>query len=163
MTPNSSSSQMPVQEYLVINHQQSRYAVDIHRVGEVLPLPPLTRLPNAPDRVAGVFNLRGKIVPALAFPPLISSSPSPYPPSETTCIVLLYGDPDETIGPVGLMVEQLPQVKDLGPLPFEAAPDLKTLPHELFSGAFTDDDDLVYVLDTGVLLQKTDAQQTQSS
>ncbi|HVE84633.1 MAG TPA: chemotaxis protein CheW [Myxococcales bacterium] len=39
------------------------YAIDIHRVLEILQPPPLTQVPRAPGVVDGVTNLRGEIVP----------------------------------------------------------------------------------------------------
>jgi purine-binding chemotaxis protein CheW len=41
------------------------YAVPIHDVQEVVPLPELTPLADAPSFVAGIFNLRGRIVTAI--------------------------------------------------------------------------------------------------
>jgi len=39
------------------------YAISIHEVREVVPLPELTPLADAPPFVAGIFNLRGKLLP----------------------------------------------------------------------------------------------------
>ncbi|HZN92345.1 MAG TPA: chemotaxis protein CheW [Myxococcales bacterium] len=41
---------------------EEEYAIDIHRVLEILQPPPLTQVPRAP-KVDGVINLRGEIVP----------------------------------------------------------------------------------------------------
>jgi len=42
------------------------YGLDILRVQEIIRLQHLTRVPNAPDCMAGVMNLRGKIIPVIA-------------------------------------------------------------------------------------------------
>lgn len=42
------------------------FGVDIHRVQEIIRDQHLTRVPNAPEFVEGVINLRGKIVPVVA-------------------------------------------------------------------------------------------------
>lgn len=42
--------------------EPSIYAVPIHDVQEVVPLPELTPLADAPSFVAGIFNLRGGVV-----------------------------------------------------------------------------------------------------
>jgi purine-binding chemotaxis protein CheW len=39
------------------------YAIELVRVREVVPAPALTPLPGAPPALAGVFNLRGDVVP----------------------------------------------------------------------------------------------------
>ena len=45
--------------------EPSAYAVSIHEVQEVVPLPELTPLADAPSFVGGIFNLRGKVVTAI--------------------------------------------------------------------------------------------------
>jgi chemotaxis-related protein WspB len=51
--------------FLVFQLGKDRYAVEANRVVEVLPLLEIKRIPQAPKGVAGVFNLRGRPVPAL--------------------------------------------------------------------------------------------------
>lgn len=41
------------------------YAISVHEVQEVVPLPELTPLADAPPFVGGIFNLRGKVVTAV--------------------------------------------------------------------------------------------------
>ena len=58
-----------------MNHPNTRYSIfklsnilfawDILSIKEVIPLPPVTRIPNVSDRVIGVFNARGKILPLI--------------------------------------------------------------------------------------------------
>jgi chemotaxis signal transduction protein len=42
------------------------FGLDILRVQEIIRLQDLTRVPNAPDFVDGVINLRGKVIPIIA-------------------------------------------------------------------------------------------------
>ena len=51
--------------FLLFQLGPDRYALDSSRVVEVLPLVELKRLPQAPPGVAGVFNYRGRPVPAV--------------------------------------------------------------------------------------------------
>jgi len=41
------------------------YGVDILRVHEILRYPDITRLPNTPDFIQGVINLRGNVIPVV--------------------------------------------------------------------------------------------------
>lgn len=41
------------------------YGVDILRVHEILRYPEITRLPNTPDFIKGVINLRGNVIPVV--------------------------------------------------------------------------------------------------
>jgi purine-binding chemotaxis protein CheW len=45
---------------------QEEYGLDILRVQEIIRLQQLTRVPNAPESMDGVMNLRGKIIPVIA-------------------------------------------------------------------------------------------------
>jgi chemotaxis-related protein WspB len=51
--------------FLIFQLGKDRYAIEANRVIEVLPLLSLKRLPQAPKGVAGIFNLRGRPVPAI--------------------------------------------------------------------------------------------------
>src|SRR5271168_378235 len=42
------------------------FVIDILRVQEIIRTQQLTRVPNSPDGMEGVMNLRGKIIPVIA-------------------------------------------------------------------------------------------------
>lgn len=43
------------------------FCVDILKVQEIIRMVPITGMPNAPDYVEGVINLRGKVIPIIDF------------------------------------------------------------------------------------------------
>jgi purine-binding chemotaxis protein CheW len=45
--------------------EKEEYAVDILSVQEINRITEITRVPNAPDYVVGVINLRGKVIPVV--------------------------------------------------------------------------------------------------
>jgi purine-binding chemotaxis protein CheW len=45
--------------------ENEEYGVDILRVKEIIKMIKLTPIPNAPDYIEGVINLRGKIIPVV--------------------------------------------------------------------------------------------------
>ena len=47
------------------NLDQEEYGVDVLKVCEIIRMPDVTRVPNAPHYVEGVINLRGKVVPII--------------------------------------------------------------------------------------------------
>jgi purine-binding chemotaxis protein CheW len=55
--------QVDVLEYLTFSLGQDRFGVDILKVQEIMAWEDVTRIPNAPEYVMGVLNLRGSIVP----------------------------------------------------------------------------------------------------
>ena len=44
---------------------QEEYGVDVLKVREIIRMPVVTRVPNTPNYVEGVINLRGKVVPII--------------------------------------------------------------------------------------------------
>ena len=53
-----------------------RYALEASRVVEVIPLLGLKKIPHAPRGVAGMFNYRGEVVPALDLTALTTGQPA---------------------------------------------------------------------------------------
>jgi purine-binding chemotaxis protein CheW len=56
---------MTAREYLTFQLAGEDYGVDILRVQEIRGWETVTRIPNAPEYVKGVLNLRGSIVPVI--------------------------------------------------------------------------------------------------
>ena len=52
-------------QYLTFILDNEEYGIDILRVQEIKGWTPVTRIPNAPDYLRGVLNLRGTIVPII--------------------------------------------------------------------------------------------------
>jgi purine-binding chemotaxis protein CheW len=67
------------------------YAVPIQHVQEVVPLPELTQLADAPSFVAGIFNLRGRVVTAIDVRRRIALARRPWD-RKTAILVCPFGD-----------------------------------------------------------------------
>ncbi|HFQ80686.1 MAG TPA: hypothetical protein ENK33_04860 [Desulfobacterales bacterium] len=60
VTQNSTEGQL-----VVFALGEEEFGVDIHQVKEIVRMPDLTAVPKSPEYVAGICNLRGKVLPAL--------------------------------------------------------------------------------------------------
>ncbi len=49
-------------EYLGFMLMNENYSVNIDFVQEIITVPPITRIPNAPKHIEGAINLRGKVL-----------------------------------------------------------------------------------------------------
>jgi chemotaxis-related protein WspB len=90
--------------FLMFQLGNDRYVLEASRVIEVLPLLELKRLPGAPRGVAGIFNYRGRPVPAIDLSELTLGQPA------SECLstrIILINYPDETgkTHPLGLIAE----------------------------------------------------------
>jgi purine-binding chemotaxis protein CheW len=45
---------------------KEEYGVEVLKVREIIRMPNITRVPNTPDYVEGVINLRGKVIPIIS-------------------------------------------------------------------------------------------------
>lgn len=107
--------------FLLFQVGQDRYALEASHVVEVVPLLEIKRLPQAPKGVAGIFNYRGRPLPAVDLTELTLGQPAAERLS-TRIIIVNYPDGNGQVHLLGLIAEQATGIlrkdaKDLaGPL-----------------------------------------------
>jgi chemotaxis-related protein WspB len=114
--------------FLIFQLGKDRYALDASRVVEVVPMLELKRLPQAPTGVAGIFNYRGRPVPAVDLCELATGRPASERLS-TRIIIVNYkveGGPEQLLGLVaenatGILRKQAQEFVDSG-ITIDAAP-----------------------------------------
>jgi len=119
------------------------FGVDVLDVQEVLRAQQMTPVPQAPDVVEGLINLRGQIVTAidmrrrLQMPKLATGQPP---------MNIVVSTPD---GAVSLLVDEIGDVLDMDESTYERPPDnLDPAARELIRGVYKMKDGLMLVLDT---------------
>jgi chemotaxis-related protein WspB len=95
--------------FLLFQLGKDRYALEAGRVLEVLPLLELKRLPGAPRGVAGIFNYRGRPVPAVDLSELTLGQAANERLS-TRIIVVNYPDETGKFQPLGLIAEHATEI-----------------------------------------------------
>ena len=95
--------------FLLFQLGHDRYALEASRVLEVLPLLELKRLPGAPMGVAGIFNYRGRPVPAVDLSELTLGQPASERLS-TRIVVINYPDETGKFQPLGLIAEHATEI-----------------------------------------------------
>ena len=90
--------------FLLFQLGKDRYALEASRVVEVVPLLELKQLPQAPRGVAGIFNYRGRPVPAVDLCALTLGQPASERFS-TRIIIVNYPDDSGTNHLLGLIAE----------------------------------------------------------
>lgn len=55
----------PSEEFFLFELDGALYAVPVSAVEQVLRIPPITTVPNAPEAIIGIFHLRGRVIVAL--------------------------------------------------------------------------------------------------
>lgn len=97
-----------MQTFLIFGHCGARYGLDVRAVREMVWLPELSPIQELPPYIAGVFNLRGRVVPVMDLGLRFGRPPQPYGLSDRV-IVLEHGDTS-----VGLIAHELFDVLTIG-------------------------------------------------
>ena len=92
--------------YLQFRLGADRYALDVHDVLEVLPLPALKRLPEAPAWVAGLYAHRGELLPVLDLSQLAFGHSAPRRTSTRLVLVRYRAAVQAVEQHLGLILEQ---------------------------------------------------------
>ena len=109
-------------KYLTFTLHQESYGIEVLKVREIIRLTTITAVPQMPDYVRGVINLRGKIIPVMdlrqrfGFPETAST--------EQTCIVVvLVRLPGGKTSQMGLVVDAVEEVVNIAAAEIEETPD----------------------------------------
>lgn len=97
------------------------YGIEIQYITEIISILPITVVPNVPDFIKGVINIRGKVVPVISIRNKINQPEMPY--DDKTCIIIVEVD-DIT---VGLIVDCVREISTVLPTDTCTAPDFKTV------------------------------------
>ena len=94
-------------KYLTFHLAGEDYGLDIVYVTEIIGIQRITEVPDMPDFVKGVINLRGKVIPVMDVRLRFHLPERDY--DERTCIIVV--DINNTA--VGLVVDQVNEVADI--------------------------------------------------
>ena len=126
------------------------FAIDILRVQEIIRTQQLTRVPNSPDFMEGVMNLRGKIIPVIALRRRFGLEEAA--PNKQNRIVVV-----EMKGTVlGFIVDAVSEVLRIPADTIEPPPRLGMVEREYVSGVGKLGDRLLILLDTNRLMTETE-------
>lgn len=90
--------------YLTFLLEEECYGIEIKYVTEIIGMQMITQVPEQPDFICGIINLRGKIIPVMDVRLRFKKSLREY--SERTCIIVV----DINNLPIGLIVDSVSEV-----------------------------------------------------
>lgn len=137
-------------QYLTFLLDGEEYGIDILRVRELKAWDSVTPLPNTPDWVLGVINLRGLIVPIVDLRKRFHLAEIPYGP--TTVVIVLRVEATDRTRIVGVVVDAVSDVYTVSPDERKAPPDVAGASSQFVSGLATVGNKMVVVLDVDALL-----------
>ena len=106
-------------KYLTFRIASEDYGIAIANVTEIIGIQSITEIPEMPDYIKGVINLRGKVIPVMDVRLRFKLPPREY--DERTCIIVVEIDTTS----VGLVVDTVNEVADIPEEQVEPAPKSK--------------------------------------
>jgi len=121
------------------------YGVDILRVKEIRGWSPVTRIPQSPDAVLGVLNLRGLIVPIVDLRVRFSLASAEFTP--LTVIIVLSLRTETGQRECGIVVDNVNDVVDVATETIRPSPELGAArTNEFIEGIATHDEQMLILL-----------------
>ena len=97
------------------------YGIEILKIKEIIGIMPITTVPQTPDYVKGVVNLRGRIIQVVDLRMMFGMAPMDY--TDRTCIVVVEIQGPSEVVFIGLVVDSVSEVVNLKPENIEDVPE----------------------------------------
>ena len=121
-TPAAELGQSLTGKYLTFRLGNESYGIAVLKIREIIRLTPVTAVPQMPDYVKGVINLRGKIIPVVDLRAKFGMGEADS--NERTCIVVVQVElAGHTKALMGLIVDGVEEVISMAAQDIEKTPD----------------------------------------
>lgn len=143
-------------QYLTFIIDEDYYGIDISSVIEIIGMQKITQMPQQPDYVNGVINLRGRIIPTIDIRIRFKKQKIAY--DERTCIVVV--DVKDTM--IGFIVDRVDEVMTIAPENISEPPRF----NQDFKGRYVQgiakiEEKIIMILESGLLLSEEELLEAQ--
>jgi purine-binding chemotaxis protein CheW len=98
-------------KYLTFFLESEEYGISILKIKEIIGMMSITSVPQTPDFVKGVINLRGKVLPVIDLRQKFGMSEMEY--DDKTCIIVVELDMKISVIYVGIVVDSVSEVLNI--------------------------------------------------
>ena len=135
-----------ISQYLTFKLEDEVFALDIAKVREVLDFTLIAKVPQTPDFMLGVINLRGTVVPVVDM--RLKFGMTRTETTVNTCIIIVEIEIDGENTVLGALVDSVQEVLDLDPDHIEPPPRIGTrLNTRFIKGMGKRDNHFIIILD----------------
>lgn len=118
------AEELETTQYLTFLLDTEIFAVDVSKVREILELSNITKVPQTPDFMRGVINLRGSVVPVIDMRLKFGMTESER--TVNTCIIVVEIELDGETLVLGSLADSVQEVIELESSQIEAPPHIGT-------------------------------------
>jgi purine-binding chemotaxis protein CheW len=137
-------------KFLTFHLAEEDYGIAIEYVTEIIGIQKITEVPDMPDFVKGVINLRGRVIPVMDVRIRFAMPPRDY--DDRTCIIVVNIE-DRSIG---LVVDKVNEVADIPEDHIEPPPNTSRQGNNYIYGIGKIDDEVKILLDINRLLYQSE-------
>jgi purine-binding chemotaxis protein CheW len=142
-------------QYLTFKLDEEIFALDVAKVREILEYCSVTKVPQTPDFMRGVINLRGSVVPVIDL--RLKFGMTATEQSVNTCIIVTEVAMEGETILLGALADSVQEVDEMEPAKIEAAPHIGTkLNTEFIKGMGKQDGHFVMILDIDMVFGAED-------
>ncbi|MBW1784475.1 MAG: purine-binding chemotaxis protein CheW [Deltaproteobacteria bacterium] len=107
-------------KYLTFTLAKEAYGIGILKIKEIIGMMPVTSVPQTPDFVKGVINLRGKVIPVMDLRLRFGMEESDW--TQRTCIIVVEIQGQTGMVMMGIVVDSVSEVLNIKGEEIEATP-----------------------------------------
>ena len=145
----------PSEQYLTFYIEDEIYGVDILSVQEIRGWEPATEIPNAPEYIKGVINLRGTVVPITDLRCRFGIKQFEY--SGVTVVIIVKVQSGKSEKTMGVVVDAVSDVSNFQQSEIHPAPELSENKNTAFiKGLGSTENKMVILLDINKLMNVSD-------
>lgn len=137
-------------KYLTFSLGDEYYGIEIGYVTEIIGIQPIAEVPELPDYIRGIINLRGKIIPVMDVRRRFRKDAKEY--DDRTCIIVI----DVMNTYVGLIVDRVSEVLSIEEKDIELPPNMSKGSVGHIKGIGKVGSDVKLILDCNRLLNQED-------
>jgi purine-binding chemotaxis protein CheW len=111
-------------KYLTFTLDKEEYGIGILKIKEIIGMMPITSVPQTPEFVKGVINLRGKVIPVMDLRLRFGMKAIEY--NERTCIIVVEISGQAGTVMIGIVVDSVSEVLNIKGEDIEETPTFGT-------------------------------------
>ncbi len=147
-------------QYLTFKLQDEVFGLAIGKVREVLDFTTITKVPQTPDYMRGVINLRGSVVPVVDLH--LKFGLAQTEKTVNTCIIIVEINMEGDITVLGALADSVQEVIELEPEQIEPAPKIGTKLNTAFiKGMGKREEEFIILLDIDKVFSTDELAQVQ--
>lgn len=137
-------------KFLTFSLGSEYYGIDIMYVTEIVGIQPITVVPELPEFIKGIINLRGKIIPVMDARLKFKKEPKEY--NDRTCIIVI----DVLELSIGIIVDAVSEVLNISDDNIVPPPNINSTGRKYIKSVGKSNDQVTLILDCEKLLNENE-------